>query len=350
MPGHLEGESVIIQDQREASQIYNKGFYGYPMSGGGLELDLIEALYLQESGRLEVTSEDEPLTYPALMRTVAQAIEDFEVRYIVYRDLRQRGFVVKADYGDFDFRVYPRGGTPSNSQTKYWVLAISERASFDFEYYFKQVSATERTRKELLFGVVDEEGDLTYYSVNRARPKGKLGALGEAEVDGHLLHDRVMVFDEDQGVLLQSMGHYGKAIGKSLQLSLIETCYLMERGILTVRNSTTGKKLTSNGVRTRGKRMQNEFDLRLKAYSDLRDNGMVVKTGFKYGSHFRVYEGDPAHDHARFLVHAVPWDHRTMWPEMSRAVRLAHGVKKEILFARISDEMIEYMKLRRMRP
>jgi tRNA-intron endonuclease len=350
MPGLLKEESVLVHDQREASQIYNKGYFGYPVSGGGLELDLIEALYLLESGRLEVVADDRPLTFPELTTIVAKAMDDFEVRYIVYRDIRQRGFVVKADYSDFDYRVYPRGGTPSNSQTKYWISAISERAAFDFEYYFKQVEATERTRKELLFGVVDEEGDLTYYSVNRARPKGQLPPPADGTVEGTLLHDRVFVFDEAQAALVKEIGHYGKDMGKVMQLSLIESCYLMDKGILTMRNVSTGKKLTLNGVMARGKKMQYEFELRLKAYSDLRDKGMVVKTGFKYGSHFRVYEGDPAKDHARYLVHAVPWDYRTMWPEMSRAVRLAHGVKKEILFARVSDERIEYMRLRRVRP
>jgi tRNA-intron endonuclease len=38
-----------------------------------------------------------------------------------------------------------------------------------------------------------------------------------------------------------------------------------------------------------------------------------------------------------------------MWPEISRAVRLAHGVKKEILFCRVKDD-IEYLEFKRFRP
>ena len=52
-------------------------------------------------------------------------------RYVVYRDLRQRGFIVKLDQGDFNFRVYPRGASPHNSQAKNWVLAISEMDIFN---------------------------------------------------------------------------------------------------------------------------------------------------------------------------------------------------------------------------
>jgi len=61
MPGELVKDSVIIKDPTEASQIYNKGFYGYPLSGGGLEMDLMEAIYLVESARLEVVMDDEPI-------------------------------------------------------------------------------------------------------------------------------------------------------------------------------------------------------------------------------------------------------------------------------------------------
>ena len=40
MAGELLGESVVISDMAEGSQIYNKGYYGYPRPGGGLDLDL----------------------------------------------------------------------------------------------------------------------------------------------------------------------------------------------------------------------------------------------------------------------------------------------------------------------
>ena len=36
MAGELLGESVVISDMAEGSQVYNKGYYGYPRPGGGL--------------------------------------------------------------------------------------------------------------------------------------------------------------------------------------------------------------------------------------------------------------------------------------------------------------------------
>ena len=169
MPGELEKDSVIIKDQTEASQIYNKGFYGYPLSGGSLELDLLEAIYLVESDRLEVLNNGQKMTIAQLVGSASLAHRDFQIKYIVYRDLRQRGYVVKAAGGEFDFRVFPCGGTPASSQTKHWVVAISERSAFSIAFFSGEVERSDKTRKELLLAVVDEEGDITYYKANFSR-------------------------------------------------------------------------------------------------------------------------------------------------------------------------------------
>jgi len=86
--------------------------------------------------------------------------------------------------------------------------------------------------------------------------------------------------------------------------------------------------MTLSAFKKKAEQIQPDFELRLRAYDDLRRRGLVVKTGFKYGSHFRVYDGSPDGHHSKYLVHAVHWDYRTIWPEISRAVRLAHGVKR----------------------
>jgi len=350
MPGELVNDSVRLSDAAEASQIYNKGYYGYPVTGGGIELDFLEAVYLVESDRLTVLGDGAPLDLSSLIKLASLHYDGFEILYIVYRDLRQRGYIVKTDAGDFHFRVFPRGGTPSTTPTKYWVLAISERAVFDIRTLFEEVERSERTRKELLLAVVDEEGDLTYYKPSTGAPQG-IRIDGAAErAEAILLEDRVLVMDEKVGGSLYQHGYFGKKIGKTLQLSLIETAHLMVEGRIVIHNPETGKKMSLSAFKKRAIEIQPDFELRLRAYDDLRKKGLVVKTGFKYGSHFRVYDGDPANHHSKYLVHAVPDDYVTIWPEISRAVRLAHGVKKDIIFSRIAKHKVDYVRLRRVRP
>ncbi|QLH74859.1 MAG: tRNA-intron lyase [Methanomassiliicoccales archaeon] len=351
MPGELRGDFVIIEDQSEASQIYNRGYYGYPQRGGSLELDIMEAIYLTESDRLKVFSDGKEIGLQELVHAGVGSRQDFHTRFLVYRDLRQRGYIVKLDGGDFDFRIFPRGGTPTTSQTKAWVLAVSERSSFSIVDMLAQAEISERTRKELLLAVVDEEGDITYYEAERADPHGELEKEPMIEdAKGILVEDSVLVIDEAEADALIKEGFYGKKVGRFLQLSLIEAAHLQSLGRLTVRSSRSGRNIREIAFNKRARAVQPDFDMRLKAFTDLRSRGLVVKTGFKYGTHFRVYEGDPGNHHSKYLVHAVPEDYVTIWAEVSRAIRLAHGVKKEVLFGRVGEDRVQYAKLKRVRP
>ena len=350
MSGELRDDSVIIKSQKESSQLYNRGNHGYPMSGGGLELDLIEALYLLESKRLEVVNEDGPMTFEELFNYSSSIMENFDTIYLVYRDIKSRGFVVKCESGTFDLSVFPRGMKMSNSRPAYMVRAVSERTAFDIATYTGEVSETENRGKELLYGVVDEEGDVTYYKMSHRDPRGNIPPKEKTErTQGRLIRDRIFVFDPADSIILRESGFYGKMIENVLQLSLIEACYLVKRKELSVYSSQTGKKMSLSSLKEFGRKTQDEFDLRLRAYADARSRGLVVKTGFKYGTHFRAYEGSPEDCHARYLFHVVDASNKTMWPEISRAVRLSGGVKKEFLFCRIG-ESVEYLEFKWFRP
>lgn len=158
-----------------------------------------------------------------------------------------------------------------------------------------------------------------------------------------------MVVEEDEAAALSRAGFYGKIVGRRLQLSLLETAYLLKRREIELRNADTDRTVGLPRLLREARRVQPDFDLRLRVYDDLRARRIVAKTGFKYGSHFRAYDGNPETHHAKYLVHALPAGYRGMWPEVSRAVRLAHGVKKQLLFA-AAGETIAYLRLERVRP
>jgi len=342
MPGELIDDIVVISDQKEGGQIYNKGNYGYPISGGGMNLDLLEATYLLEAKRLEIFRNGSQLTFEEMFDYSSSIHEDFDIRYIVYRDIRERGFVVKNETGDFHLSVFPRGKLISNSRPEFLVLAVSERTAFSMDDFAEAVDMTVKKGKKLLYSVVDEEGDLTYYVVSKKEMKGNVTFDGKVKANGRLIRDRVFVFDPKECENVYKNGFFGKTISGMLQLSLIESCYLMKKGMLSVTSSSG--TVTLDDLKKMGDSVQNEFKVRLDTFSDLRDKGLLVKTGFKYGTHFRVYEKSPDECHARFLVHSVIGKNKMTWPEISRTVRLAHGVKKEILFK--SSGYIEFKRFR----
>jgi tRNA-intron endonuclease len=135
-----------------------------------------------------------------------------------------------------------------------------------------------------------------------------------------------------------------------LVLSLLESIYLIDKGYISIKNSKTGRMVTLTGLKKLYKRIEKNLTERIIAYKELRENGVLVKTGFKYGSHFRCYSSDPNTSHAKYLIHVVPDNYVTIWPEISRAVRLAHGVKKELILAVVGkDEKITYIHIERTR-
>ncbi len=349
MPGELKDSSVFINDVREASQTFSKGNFGYPLSGGSLELDLVEATFLVQCNRLEVRRGKKIVPFNALFEYASSQVDDFDIKYLVFKDLRERGFIVKPETGNFDLRVYPRGMSPSKSAPLYMVCAVSERSALNINEFLDEVAQSEDRGKQLLYAVVDEEGDITYYKMAVLDPTGNICASKlERPVEGMLISDRIFVFDEAQGEAIHSTAFYGKLMQGVLQLSMIEGCYLLHTGELILYDSN-GKHLSEQDLLSLGEKNQDEFKLRLKAYTDLRCRGLVVKTGFKYGTHFRVYEKSPDECHARYLVHAVPASMLALWPDISRTVRLSGGVKKQILFCRISKET-EYLEFKWFRP
>lgn len=350
----LEDE-LIIRSQKEASTVYNKGFFGEPLSGGALRLSLIESVFLVTLGRLKVKEDGEELEIKDLMRYAAERHSDFEIKYIVYSDLRGRGYVVKAfseqGVSGIDFAVYPRGGNPK-MPAQYWTIAISERARFSIDDLLEQANIASGVRKELMLAIADEEGDITYYDAIPSKPKGKVEKAPLPKTGGMLLKDRVFMWEEGAASSYLRPEFYGKPLGKGLQLSLVETAHLMKKDILYVVEGKRGRHLEYSGFVKKARRIQHDFDLRLRVYDDLKSRGLIVKTGFKFGSHFRVYRGDPDKFHADYLVHGLPAGYKATWPEISRAIRLAHSVKKEMILARVPPEGggIEYLTIGRARP
>ena len=346
--GELRSDGVLVPAEGDASTLRNKGAFGETTPGGQLRLSWIETCYLTEAGRLVVERSGKVVGFRDLVRLAHRGRGDFEVLYVVYRDLRQRGYVVEEGASPIDFRVHPRGGRPGKTTTGTWVSAVSERAPFVLREILDRVHKVQGVRKQLLLGVVDEESDLTYYAAREVELHGTVVARG-ASAKADLLADRALVPDEAEARALAESGFFGKFLGRRLQLSLLETAYLLDGGHLEVRSARNDRAVSLAALVRRARQMQPDFDLRFRVYRDLRSCGVVVKTGFKYGTHFRAYEGDPEKIHARYLVHSLPAGYRGGWPEVSRAVRLAHGVKKHLVLASCG-ESIAYVHLERVRP
>lgn len=344
--------TVVVADPSEAGTVYGRGYFG-TTGPGGLALDRFESVYLTEMDRLSVVDgRGRPVAWPTLFRDAGRHDAAFGVRYLVYRDLRQRGYVVRASPPPATFAVLPRGGVLHKTPARFWVEPFSERAPFDLARLLDLAARAQGAKKALLLGVVDEESDLTYYRVRRPHPTGALPARPlPAPAEGFLTEDRVVVFDPAATEALGGGLAYGSRIGGRLELSLIEAAYLLERGQLALADARRRRPVPAERLLRRAAGLDKRFAERLATYRTLRERALVVKTGFKYGAHFRAYPRSPENAHARYLVQAVPATHVASWPEIAGGVRVAQGVRKEFLLAAVPPKgEVEFLALERVRP
>ena len=351
---------ILVNDRVKAgkqaiNELYNVGYYGRP-KGDTLELTLIEAAYLHYKRKLEIQIEDRYLSFEDFFTEASKRQQYFDLKYIVYKDLRERGYYVQPSVTDF--RVYPRGGHPGKTPAKFFVHVISERIPLSLRELRMSLEAAHNVHKTMVLAIVDEESDITFYEIRKVDPRGDVKLIGEA-VQGiygrsTFLEDRVVVWDSDVSSSLHSEGFYGHPLDADrLQLSLVESGYLLKKGVLEVADmSGTSFALAFDEFAAKASVIESEFMLKYFAYEDLRDRGLVPKTGFKFGSHFRVYLNFKSVDklpHSEYLVHSISEDYEFTLPVMSRAVRLANSVRKRMIYAVHDNVQCTYIDIGRIK-
>jgi len=165
--GILTDDGVLIPASEDIEGLKSRG-YGTPKNGD-LILAYYEALYLLGKGILEVKDEEtgENLSFEDLLERARSVNEDAWVKYLVYRDLRSRGYFVREGFGfGVDFRVYERGEYGKSAAT-YIVLGIKEGKPIKIEDLAMILSRVQSMKKTLILSVISRRGEIVYYSLSR---------------------------------------------------------------------------------------------------------------------------------------------------------------------------------------
>jgi tRNA-intron endonuclease len=333
------------------NELYNTGYYGKPIEKKSkLELTLIEAAYLLYRNKIDIELDNKQLSFKEFFIIASTRMKYFELKYIVYRDLRERGFFVQPSVTGF--RLYPRGSHPGKGAANRFIEVHTERIGLPLKSLLKSIIVAKNVRKEMILAIVDEESDITYYDAKMARLKEGGRKFPNINANASLLEDRVIVWDSELKDALHEY-FYGKPLDEErLQLSLIESGYLLEQGVINIQSDNGDKKMDFNEFAKKSSEIEPEFFRKYAVYKDLRNKGCVPKTGFKFGTHFRVYgqiDSVSQIPHSEYLIHAIPSDFIFALPVMSRAIRLAGSVRKRMIFAIPLDEKIEYIDIGRIK-
>ena len=325
-----EGALRLGGNARE--RFYDARGYGSP-DGDGLVLAPVEAAHLLYRGDIDAIAGDSLYSFLAEMPGLPG-------RFLVYKDLRDRGFYLAPasrwldEPTSCDLVVFPRGQGPWGEQVESKIAVVGERDTV------RVGRLGDRTLAR-----VDEESGISYLDSSPTPIEGATGVELPAAIPAMLFGDRALVPDAPPA--LHQEGFYGQPLDErdrpALQLSLLEACYLAEGPL-----ALAPELVTQRGREVEGER----FERRLQVYTTLRTAGVVPKTGFKFGADFRTYAEVDSVDslgHSELLVRVVTTDHVFSPRDLSLDVRLAHGVRKRMVYA-LAGERTRFVALERLTP
>jgi len=174
-------------------------------------------------------------------------------------------------------------------------------------------------------------------------------ALPRPPARAELIGNFLIIWDIEEARAIFKLGFYGKPLGipkprgpdfnAPLILDLMEGLYLLEKGLVEVYGGPGGQAIGPEELKAVGREVHEDFDIKYAVYKDLREKGLVVTSGIKFGCDFAVYRLGPGLEHAPFLVSVRRPGAELTATEIVRAGRLATTVRKRFVIA-VVDEAV----------
>jgi tRNA-intron endonuclease len=164
-----------------------------------------------------------------------------------------------------------------------------------------------------------------------------------AKIKVELIENFLVVWNSTEGSQLYKTEFYGKPLGipkpkipefdVPLLLDLMEGLYLAEKGMITIYEGSGKRKVGLKKLKQKARQLYDEFDEKYAVYRDLRDSGLIVTPGIKFGCDFAVYKYGPGVEHAPYMVSVKKAGSEISATEIVKAGRLATTVRKRFIIA-----------------
>lgn len=175
--GIIEEDRVIIYNLEGIEDFYRNSYIGTlevddNNSQEKLILDPIEVLLLCERNRILLWKENDKnnkqYNFERLLIYFIQFDDRLWHKYVIYMDLRKRGYIVRTGYGDgIDFRVYKRGANFEKDTAKYLIYPVFEGTPIELRDLDKISRVAMSSRKDLIVATVNRLSQPIYYSVKK---------------------------------------------------------------------------------------------------------------------------------------------------------------------------------------
>ncbi len=273
----------------DADRLRNNSFG--EQDGKTLWLTPEEALYIIDLQNGTVNHNGKAMGFEEVLAAYAPKDPRLMIKYNAYRDWRDRGLIIR------------RADKTTKGQSR--------------SSQVKKYPSSEMSLKKLKAKVVWDS-------------TSAMGVLDDQKLSRELFSDW----------WLGQIGVYKQERGSVLKLNFFEVMLLSEHFGLRVFDTAKSKETSSKNIMGEIARRREFAKTMYQAYVDWRLNGYIVKTGFKFGTHFRIYfpGASPAKGsdggkwvHSKHVLHVFPKEEKLLVSEWARAVRVAHGVKKTFI-------------------
>jgi tRNA-intron endonuclease, archaea type len=157
---------VLVDETRSQDELRTKGFG--EKEDAEYVLKAYEALYLMNTKRLVLKGRKE-MTFDSLFDMLVKYDRNIMTKFLVYRDLRSRGYVAKEGFGfGNDFRVYERGEY-EKKPAKYVIFGINEGTNITARSFLQAIEQIEKMGKEAVVAVIERRGEVIYYKASKMR-------------------------------------------------------------------------------------------------------------------------------------------------------------------------------------
>jgi tRNA-intron endonuclease len=157
---------IVVEDIRFQDLLRTKGF------GEKQETEYIltsyEALYLSYTKQLVFKNQTE-MSFNLLFELLLKVDKNIMTKFLVFRDLRSRGYIAKEGFGfGNDFRVYERGEY-EKKPAKYVIFGVNEGTDTTAKNLAIAIEEIEKMGKEAVIAVIERRGEVIYYKVSKMR-------------------------------------------------------------------------------------------------------------------------------------------------------------------------------------
>ena len=163
--GVLIKNQIMVLNPDSQKDLEQKGYGEFEKNK--FYLKSFESLYLLYTGALTLFKGKKKVDFDSLMQICKKNDEGILTKFLVYRDLRTRGYTVKDGFGfGSDFRVYGKGDFGEKG-AKFLVFGLSEGKQERIGKFQKKIEEIIKMGKEPIIAVIERRGEIIYYKITQ---------------------------------------------------------------------------------------------------------------------------------------------------------------------------------------